>query len=256
MSNVDASAAGTGSLAYENSSGVGNISLPTAAGVSVNTRVYRFVEMLVLFLGVPFGMYMLHSTPYMRPITVAVLMSILVVVLLLRDPSFDRRQLWNLAGFRAELRSMLLLFLVGVVVLTGFVLLFEREKLLFLPLNRPEIWVMVMVFYPLLSVYPQELIYRTFFFHRYGCVFGTRWGLIAASALAFGYMHIIFHNPWAVILTVIGGALFAWRYERNRSLLAATVEHSLYGQFVFTIGLGYYFYSGARRMAEAVAAGG
>jgi len=55
-------------------------------------------------------------------------------------------------------------------------------------------WVLIFILYPLFSVYPQELLYRTFFFHRYRPLFGGGWGMVIASALAFGFVHIIFRN--------------------------------------------------------------
>jgi hypothetical protein len=43
-------------------------------------------------------------------------------------------------------------------------------------------------------------------------------------------------------MTLLGGTLFAFTYHRTRSLLACSVEHALYGCFVFTIGLEQLFY--------------
>lgn len=57
-------------------------------------------------------------------------------------------------------------------------------------------------------------------------------------------MHIIFRNPVAPLLTLPGGYLFATTYTRTRSLLITGIEHALYGDLVFTIGLGIYFYKG------------
>jgi len=62
---------------------------------------------------------------------------------------------------------------------------------------------------PLVSVYPQELLYRAFFLHRYQPLFGRGWGMLLASAMAFGFVHIIFRNSLAVALCVIGGFLFS-----------------------------------------------
>jgi membrane protease YdiL (CAAX protease family) len=102
-----------------------------------------------------------------------------------------------------------------------------------------------MVLYPALSVYPQELIFRSFLFHRYAPVFGEGVGLVAASAAAFGYVHIIFGSWFSVVASGIGGWIFATRYLRTQSLFTASAEHSVYGILVFTIGLGRYFYHGA-----------
>jgi membrane protease YdiL (CAAX protease family) len=113
-----------------------------------------------------------------------------------------------------------------------------------LPRDHPFLWLVIMVLYPVLSVWPQEVIYRRFLFHRYAPVFGQN-GVVVASALAFGFAHVIFLNPVAVLLTTAGGAMFARNYARERSLYLACVEHALYGCLVFTIGLGQFFYTGA-----------
>jgi membrane protease YdiL (CAAX protease family) len=102
-----------------------------------------------------------------------------------------------------------------------------------------------MLLYPLLSVWPQEVIYRRFLRQRYAPLFGAGAGFIAASALAFGFAHVIFLSWIAVALTLAGGAMFARSYTRHHSLSLCCFEHSLYGCLVFTIGLGRYFYTGA-----------
>lgn len=170
--------------------------------------------------------------------------AVVCVALLLTDRSFAKRQLWNIRACRAELGPMLARFAVlgGALTLATAVLL--PEDFLRLPRERPMLWAMIMVFYPLLSVFPQEVVFRAFFFHRYRGLFGGGLGMIAASALAFGYVHIVFGNWLSVALTAVGGALFALTYARSRSTAAASIEHALYGCLVFTIGLGQYFYSG------------
>ena len=71
-----------------------------------------------------------------------------------------------------------------------------------------------------------------------------KWGLLIASAAAFGFLHVIFRNSLAVSLTFFGGVLFAWRYMETGSLFTSSLEHALYGCWLFTVGLGQYFYHG------------
>jgi membrane protease YdiL (CAAX protease family) len=103
-----------------------------------------------------------------------------------------------------------------------------------------------MLLYPLLSVYPQEVIYRAFFFHRYQALFGSGGSILLASALAFGFVHIIFGNWLAVGLCVIGGFLFSFTYHQSGSFLLTCLDHAIFGTFIFTIGLGQFFYHGSR----------
>jgi hypothetical protein len=164
--------------------------------------------------------------------------------LYLRRRDFDRRDLWRAGAVRAELPRIVPLWTLAAVVGIAAVALVTPSHLFDLPRRQPWLWLAVMVFYPLVSVYPQELVFRAFILERYRPVFGDGRVMAGASAVAFGFVHIIFGNLLAVGLSLVGGWLFARRYQRTRSLLATSVEHALYGQLIFTIGLGTYFYHG------------
>ncbi|HQT64592.1 MAG TPA: CPBP family intramembrane metalloprotease [Acidocella sp.] len=146
---------------------------------------------------------------------------------------------------RAAMQAILKRFvrLGGLLTLAVWRLL--PSFFLALPRQHPLFWLLIMALYPLLSVWPQEMIYRRFLFHRYSRLFPKPQWMIAASALAFGFAHIIFLNMVAVPLTIAGGWLFAQSYARHRSLRLACFEHALYGCLIFTIGLGQYFYTGS-----------
>lgn len=171
---------------------------------------------------------------------------------LLLDRGFDRRQLWNARGARLGMRWMLIRFVLGAVLLTTATYLFEPELFLRLPREKTVLWLAIMVLYPVFSVYPQEVIFRTFFVRRYGDALralGGSWGLVLVGAAAFGWAHVLFGADTratviAVGLSTIGGVLFMTTYLRTRSTGAAAAEHALYGDLLFTVGLGWYFYSG------------
>ena len=146
---------------------------------------------------------------------------------------------------RRELRAMALRFAVIAPVLTLTAWLALPEFFLGFPRQRPMLWLAVMIGYPLLSVWPQEMLYRRFLFSRYAPLFGAGSGYLAASALAFGYAHIILMNAIAPVVTAGGGLLFAAAYARHRSLMLVCLEHALYGCALFTVGLGRFFFTGA-----------
>ncbi len=75
------------------------------------------------------------------------------------------------------------------------------------------LWLVALGCMWLLRVVPQEIIWRSFFVHRYRDIFRTPWSRIVASALTFGFMHIVFYHWIPVALTAAGGSLFAWTYE-------------------------------------------
>lgn len=160
------------------------------------------------------------------------------------DPAF------NLSYFTAwgNVRPFLVPILIRDAVCLaglGIAVKFLAPQLLFSLIRRsPGLWALIFLLYPLLSVYPQELLYRAFFFHRYQPLLGSGWGMLLASAMAFGFVHIIFRNWLAVGLCVIGGLLFSFTYQASGSLLLASLDHAIFGNFVFTIGLGQFFYHG------------
>lgn len=146
-----------------------------------------------------------------------------------------------------EWRRILALFIAAVPLLAGLLWLIKPDALFSLVRHQPRLWLMVMVAYPLVSVFPQELIYRAFFVERYRPLLGGGRALAAASAALFAFGHIIFHNWPAVVLTLAGGWLFARTYQRTYSLLTVCVEHALYGCAVFTLGYGTFFLDGTLR---------
>jgi membrane protease YdiL (CAAX protease family) len=203
-------------------------------------------ELLLLFLGLPLAY---RFSPWRIPaLPVLWLVAGYGLWRLMRDPGFDRRALWNAGPMAGQMAGILLTFGVAAALLWAGTHWFAPQLEWGFVKQHPRLWAVVMVLYPFLSVYPQGILYRAFFLHRYAAFFPDtamgRWGLIVASAAAFGFLHIIFRNPLAVVLTLFGGVLFAWRYETTGSLLTSSVEHSLYGCWLFTVGLGQYFYHG------------
>jgi uncharacterized protein len=211
------------------------------------------VEFLLLFFGVPLlCLYVLRSR-YIIPVLWVATAACLVA--LLRDRGFPRRELWNGSGFTRQMRRVVGLFLVAAILLSAAVLWLTPEQFLRFPKERTRLWAMVMVLYPLLSVYPQELIYRTFMFRRYRVLLPHRWAMVTASAVSFGFAHLVFWNPIAVVLSTLGGVLFALTYWRTRSLLITCAEHALYGCLIFTVGLGPYFFHGSVRLVQQASGG-
>ncbi|MCA9299869.1 MAG: CPBP family intramembrane metalloprotease, partial [Phycisphaerales bacterium] len=171
-------------------------------------------------------------------------LAIVAFVALWRDRTFDRVRLLNWRGCRREAPRILIQALVGCVLVGVVLWLVAPERLFSLPRERPGLWIAIMIGYPIASVYPQELVWRTAFFQRYEGTLG-RIGCVVVSALAFGWVHIIFQNWIAVAMTVVGGVILGVKYARSRSTLAARLEQALLGCFVFMIGLGDFFYAGA-----------
>ncbi len=180
-------------------------------------------------------------------IPVLMLMGAAAIVFLWRDDSFDLRRLLQMRAARREIPQILLFGAIGAAAMLLTLWKFDPEALFNLPRRDMALWAAIMFGYPLLSVFPQEIVYRAFLMHRYRPAFPGRWTIIAASASAFGFGHVVLQNWLAVAMTFAGGALFAWRYERSKSLAAVWIEHALWGCLIFTIGLGKFFYLGQVR---------
>lgn len=208
-------------------------------------RVRLVLEIAFFFIAAPLlASYALHA---LRLPLFIVLQPVLLgfCVYLVWDRTFLlRRELAR--GFSlGDLAAILGTFAVlGTAIAYAAYVLYPAGFLSF-PRRVPRLWLTIMVLYPLLSVLAQEFVYRTFFFHRYGPLFGqSRWSAIVTNAALFGFAHIIFGNWIAVLGTFLTGLLFAYRYEVTRSLWAVWLEHSLYGCLVFTVGFGRYFFTG------------
>jgi hypothetical protein len=221
-----------------------------APPLSASDRVYLWVECATLFAVLPL---MLAFRPPGSGIFLFLWSAaVICLTLLVRDASFDRRRLWNWGGVGTQIGRVLGLFAVGVLVGVALTWLFVPDRLFAFPLERTRLWLAVMMLYPVLSVVPQNVVYRAFIFHRYARLMPSawsevrqRWTMIALSAVAFSWAHVVFWNLFALGVTLLGGVLFAYTYQRSRSVAAASVEHALYGCGIFTLGLGVYLYHGA-----------
>jgi hypothetical protein len=143
-----------------------------------------------------------------------------------------------------QFRHVLARFAVSAALLVAGLCIFDHDALFAFPRARPRLWLTVMILYPLISACLQEIMYRHLFFRRYAFLVRGGRSLILLNSLLFAWLHV-FLTPIAVVLSVPAGWFFADTYLRSRSFRLTWFEHALYGDFVFTIGLGMYFYHGA-----------
>lgn len=199
-------------------------------------RLRLGTEFTIVFLGVPL-------------LIVALKVQILMFIALwaggVAAYFFCRRLNVQTTGWRAGIIPMLrrFAFLAPLIALLSWYLV--PQFFLELPRQHPLLWLAVMVLYPVLSVWPQEIIYRQLIYHRYHPLFGQGVGYVAVSAASFGYAHLIMVNWLAIAMTAAGGYIFATDYAARRSLILVCLEHALYGCLIFTVGLGRYFYTGS-----------
>ena len=66
-----------------------------------------------------------------------------------------------------------------------------------------------------------------------------------SSAFVFALAHLVFWNWVALVLTFVGGGIFAAAYLGRGGFALAVVLHAVAGAILFTSGLGGFFYHGA-----------
>lgn len=208
-------------------------------------RIRRWIELALLYVALPLVITYLVRVQHFSILLILQPVLIAIVVFLLLDRRFSvKRELGHLPPLRLVV-WILGSFAIVATALCEFMARFQPAEFLALPHRVPMFWLIIMIFYPLLSALPQEMIYRTLFFHRFGALFGNSRLLAAAVGGAlFGFAHIMFGSIVSVVLSAALGFVIAWRYSRARSFWAAWIEHALYGDLVFTIGLGHYFFTG------------
>ena len=207
--------------------------------------IIKSIELVIFYVISPIlALHLIYE--YNIPLLLIFLPLFVIFIFILSiDKDFNWKELWTKGFGLWDTTRIFILFVISGLVLTSLAYFFERDSFLLFMKTRPYLWMLVMILYPLISVTTQELMYRVFFFHRYSSLFKDRVLLmICVNAVLFGYAHIIFQNWYAVLISLIGGFMFAYTYKHSRSFLAVCLEHSLYGCLIFTIGLGRYFFTG------------
>lgn len=202
-------------------------------------------EMFLVYGGIPGGLIFLRH--YLDGLVIPLIMIVAFScwIFLKRDRSFDRRLLWNARDFWQYFRRTLAILLSLGLLASYLSYLYMPEAFLAFPARYFLFWLVVMLCYPVFSAYPQEVIYRAFFFHRYRRLFRNDRAMIVVSALLFGWAHAFLGNWIAPLFAFVGGLLFGRTYLRSNSTLQAALEHGLWGDLLFTLGTGWFFYSGS-----------
>lgn len=127
----------------------------------------------------------------------------------------------------------------ALVILTmAFMYIVDPSNLFAIVRKRPILWITIVCFYSIFSVYPQEFLYRTFFFARYSSLVPKKNAFILLNGIVFCMAHLVFRNFLVLGLTFVGGIIFSITYKKANSLIFTSLEHALYGSWLFTIGMG------------------
>lgn len=247
------SAAGDGRASSPAAGNWLHLTLQLVTSLPAGWRRFRlWSELVLFFIGMPLLLMACFKTIVswgalgaFTLVAVLVFMAAVAVLLLAITPGFSFARLLK-GPVLHEWKLILGCTILVAAVSIGVALVLLPQKVLALPFyDRPE-WLLVLGAYPLLSAFPQELIYRALFFERYGALFPGTIVASVANGAAFGFGHIIYMHSLTIALTAAWGVVAGWAYlTRGRSVLLTWVMHSIAGWLIFTSGLGAYFHSGS-----------
>jgi len=199
------------------------------------SKHYRTLEFIIVFILLPVSL----TFPYSIGIKVSSIFIALGYVLFLikkdRDIRFKikKKVVWNVFW-----KAVAIKFSLVALTTIAYVWYIAPNALFCIPIHKTSLWVQIILVYSLLSVWPQELVYRTFFFARYEVVFTNNKLMIFVNTLVFSLAHLFFMNTLVIVLTLIGGLVFAITYSKTKSTILVSIEHALYGNWLFTVGMG------------------
>ena len=198
-------------------------------------KTYLLGELTLLFILIPCVLY--FDIPGFIKAGFVLIGIAYVIRTVIKNQLFTRRSYYTLP-LKSNWKAIVLKFMLLIIFSTILMYFSDNEKLFIVVKTNPILWLMVSIFYSTVSVYPQEFLYRSFFFSRYGPLFRNPYLLIAINTLVFSFAHIVFKNLFVLVITLIGGVIFAITFFRSRSLLLTSIEHALYGSWLFTVGMG------------------
>ena len=210
----------------------------------LKSRGFLAVEFLCLCILTPGYIIVTASAPYMFAfLWAATLYGYVILRLVYHDHLKD---IWKWKSVRwSAMRPVLARWVLACIGMTVFLYFYDADRILAMVMDRGGFVIILLFLYPIVSALPQEFIFCSFFFERYKPFFGEGYVMVAASAITFAYAHCLYLNPVAPTLSLLGGIIFALTYLKTKSLAMVTIEHGLYGDFLFFIGLGWYFYGGS-----------
>ena len=123
-----------------------------------------------------------------------------------------------------------------IFLVISMIKLFGDEFLLSnLDLKKYYFTSVLLLFYLLFSVIPQEIIFRFLFFYKYKDYF-NKFEILLLNSLVFSFCHLIYFDIYILLFSFFGNLLFTFNYMKNKSLLVVIVEHFLLGQTLIILG--------------------
>ena len=201
----------------------------------MQSTTYKLSELFILFIVFPIAMAV--DFPIWIKLATGILGFIYVIYIMLKVEK-NKFKISSKINWKPFWKTTLLKLLFIAIVTFLYVWFTDKNQLFVVVRSKPLLWVVILFVYSLLSVYPQELLYRTFFFQRYQSLVNNRKLFLFINAIIFSLGHMFFKNALVIVLTFLGGLLFAFSYNKTKSTLLVSIEHAIYGCWLFTIGMG------------------
>lgn len=201
----------------------------------MQTARYKLTEFFLIFICLPISFVL--DYPFIIKAFLAVSGFGYVIYVLLKVEGNKFQMAPNLQWKPFWKHVLVKLSIIAVLTIT-YMLFTAKSDLFHVLYRRPKLWVVILFLYALFSAYPQELIYRTLYFQRYENLFKSRPFFIFLNAIVFSLAHIFYRNLLVLLITFLGGILFALTYDKTKSTLMVSIEHAIYGCWLFTVGMG------------------
>ncbi|WP_282123556.1 CPBP family intramembrane glutamic endopeptidase [Algibacter mikhailovii] len=201
----------------------------------MNTLKYKNLECLIIFVIIPIS-FVFNYSPWVK-LAVGVLGFVYVIYVITAVEKLPFK-IAKPIHWMPFVKSVCIKFIIIAAITTAFVWDANKDLLFNVLLNKPKLWVFIVFVYSVFSVYPQELLYRTFYFKRYPNLVENKVLYVVLNAFLFALAHLFFKNMLVLVLTFLGGIVFALTYQNTKSTLLVTIEHAIYGCWLFTVGMG------------------
>ncbi|TPN83411.1 CPBP family intramembrane glutamic endopeptidase [Aquimarina algicola] len=201
----------------------------------MKSKLYRGIELFLFFVLLPLS-YLLDSHFLFK--VIPTFFGFIYILVLLKRNQYLKFSLPSVTLWKPFWKTTLIKLFIIIIVTTIYVYGIAPDKLFSVLLKKPGLWVIILFVYTFLSVWPQEIIYRTFFYDRYEDLIANNYLFIFINAILFSLAHIFLGSLLVQILTFLGGLLFAYTYHKTRSTILVSIEHAIYGNWLFTVGMG------------------
>jgi membrane protease YdiL (CAAX protease family) len=201
----------------------------------MKNSLYKYVEFFIIFIVIPISFVLDYHVWVKMIIGFFGFLYVIFVLLKIEKNCFEisKHLDWKLFWKQTLFKLVIIAFIT-----TLFVLFTDSKSLFNVLLNKPIKWLILIFIYTFFSVYPQELIYRTFYFQRYKVLFKNEKLFLFVNAILFSMAHLFFRNTLVLVMTFLGGLLFAFTFHKTKSTLLVSIEHAIYGCWLFTVGMG------------------